>query len=410
VSWLVTLRVALRALARNKLRSFLTGLGVVIGVAAVIAMVAIGDGAKARVEQTFAAMGSNMLMVTNGSSGGGGGPMGGSGSLPSLTWDDLKAIQTELTAVKDAAPVLRASAQIVAEEANWATSVQGTTPAFLRIRGWAVTSGEAFTQADVDGGQKVALVGATVEEKLYGPSQTAVGHVIRIRNVPFTVVGVLAKKGQSPWGQDYDDVVLVPVTAFRQKIQGGLGNLIPGQIAVSAVSADQTQRAQSQLRALLRDRHKLGVDQEDDFQIRNLSEIATAQAEGTRTLTTLLMAIAAVSLLVGGIGIMNIMLVSVTERTREIGVRMAVGARARDIQLQFLVEALTLSVTGGLIGVALGLGLAGWLASAFGWSMLIRPDVILLAVGFSALVGVGFGFYPALKASRLDPITALRFE
>jgi putative ABC transport system permease protein len=409
MSWLATLRVALRALARNKLRSFLTGLGVVIGVAAVIAMVAIGDGAKARVEATFAAMGSNMLIVMNGSSGGGG-AMGGFGSLPTLTWDDLKAVQTELTSVRYAAPVLRTNGQVLYEDLNWGTSVQGTTPEFLRVRNWDVATGVAFTQSDVDGGTKVALLGQTVVEKLFGPNANPVGQMIRVKNVPFTVVGVLEKKGQSPFGQDYDDVVIVPVSTFQQKLQGGLKNYIAGQVVVSAVSADATSRAQAQIRSLLRDRHRLSVDADDDFSIRNLSEVATAQAEGTRTLTTLLMAIAAVSLLVGGIGIMNIMLVSVTERTREIGVRLAVGARARDIQLQFLVEALTLSMAGGLVGVGIGLGIAGWMARSFGWSMLIRPEVILLSVGFSALVGVGFGFYPALKASRLDPITALRFE
>ncbi len=409
MSWFMTLRVALRALGRNKLRSVLTGLGVVIGVAAVIAMVAIGDGAKARVEQTFASIGSNMLIILNGSSQGGG-AMGGAGSLPSLTWDDLKAIQTELSAVREAAPVLRAGSQVMSEDANWNTSIQGTTPDFLRVRSWPVDVGAEFTQTDVDGGMKVALLGQTVVEKLYGPNANPLGQVLRIKNIPFVVVGVLSKKGQSPFGQDFDDAVLVPVTTFQQKISGGLKNFIAGQIVVSSRGEDGNARAQQQVRGLLRDRHRLAVDADDDFQIRNPSEIASAQQEGTRTLTTLLMAIAAVSLLVGGIGIMNIMLVSVTERTREIGVRMAVGARARDIQLQFLVEALALSVSGGLIGVATGLGIAGWLASAFGWSMLIRPDVILIAVGFSGLVGVGFGFYPALKASRLDPITALRFE
>jgi putative ABC transport system permease protein len=409
MSWLMTLRVALRALARNKMRSFLTGLGVVIGVAAVIAMVAIGDGAKARVEATFAAMGSNMLIVMNGTSGGGG-AMGGFGSQPTLTWDDLKAIQTELSSIRDAAPVLRSGAQLLSDDANWGSSVQGTTPAFLRVRSWDVAQGAAFTQSDVDGGTKVALLGQTVVDKLYGTNANPVGQVLRIKNVPFTAVGVLAKKGQSPFGQDYDDVVLVPVSTFQQKITGGLKNYISGTIVVSAVSAEETQRAQAQVRGLLRDRHRLSVDADDDFNIRNLSEIANAQQEGTKTLTTLLAAIAAVSLLVGGIGIMNIMLVSVTERTREIGVRMAVGARARDIQLQFLVEALTLSMAGGLVGVGLGLGIAWRLASAFGWSVLVRPDIILLAVGFSGLVGVGFGFYPALKASQLDPITALRFE
>ncbi len=409
MNWLMTLKVALRALARNKMRSFLTILGVVIGVAAVIAMVAIGDGAKARVEATFAAMGSNMLIVMNGSSGGGG-AMGGFGSQPTLSWDDLKAIQTELTSIRDAAPVLRSSAQLLSEDANWGSSVQGTTPAFLRVRSWDVASGAVFTQSDVDGGAKVALLGQTVVDKLYGTNANPVGQIVRIKNVPFTVVGVLARKGQSPFGQDYDDVVLVPVTTFQQKIAGGLKSYITGVIMVSAISADATQRAQAQIRELLRDRHRLSVDADDDFNIRNLSEIASARQEGTKTLTTLLAAIAAVSLLVGGIGIMNIMLVSVTERTREIGVRMAVGARARDIQLQFLVEALTLSMAGGLVGVGLGLGIAWRLAASFGWSVLVRPDIILLAVGFSGLVGVAFGFYPALKASRLDPITALRFE
>jgi putative ABC transport system permease protein len=405
----MTLRVALRALGRNTLRSILTGLGVVIGVAAVIAMVAIGDGAKARVAETFASLGSNMLIVMSGSSSGGG-AMGGAGSMPSLTWDDLRAIQNELTSVRDAAPVLRSAAQVMSEDANWNTSIQGTSPAFLQVRSWPVAQGTAFGQADVDGGMKVALLGQTVVEKLYGLSANPVGQVVRIKNIPFTVAGVLGKKGQTPWGQDMDDVVLVPYTTFMQKVQGGLKAYIQGQIVASGRDNDGNDRAQRQIKALLRDRHHLPGSADDDFTIRNPSEMAAAQAEGTKTLTTLLMAVAAVSLLVGGIGIMNIMLVSVTERTREIGVRMAVGARSRDIQLQFLVEALTLSMAGGLIGVGLGLGLAAWMASSFGWSMLVRPDVIAISVGFSALVGVAFGFYPALKASRLDPITALRFE
>jgi len=409
MNWTMTLRVALRALARNKLRSFLTGLGVVIGVAAVIATVAIGDGAKARVEATFASIGSNMLIVLNGSSQGGG-AMGGAGSLPSLTWDDLKAIQTELSAVKDAAPVMRASGQVMSEEANWATSIQGTTPEFLSVRSWPVEQGSAFTQADVDGGQKVALLGQTVVEKLYGANAAPVGHVVRVKSIPFTVVGVLSRKGQSPFGQDFDDVVLVPVSTFQQKIQGGLKNFIQGQIVASAIGNDGNARAQQQIRSLLRDRHRLGSAADDDFQIRNPSEIASAQQAGTKIMTVLLAGIALVSLLVGGIGIMNIMLVSVTERTREIGVRMAVGARARDIQLQFLTEAVTLSLGGGLIGVGLGVGAGKLLSSSMGFSLLVRPEAILVSVAFSALVGVIFGFFPALKASRLDPITALRFE
>ncbi len=407
--WLQTFRVALRALARNKMRSFLTTLGVVIGVSAVIAMVAIGDGAKARVEQAFASMGSNMLIVLPGTSAAGG-AMGGFGSLPTLTWDDLKAIQTEVPTVRSAAPVLRANAQVLSEDQNWTTSVNGTIPEYFQVRTWPIEQGAPITQSDVDGGTKVAVLGRTVVEKLFGPSANPVGQVIRVKNVPFTVVGVLAKKGQSPLGQDYDDALFVPVSTFQQKVQGGLKNYIAGPIMVSATSPDDTARAQNQIRGLLRDRHHLQPGADDDFSIRNLAELASAQQEGTRTLTTLLAAIAAVSLLVGGIGIMNIMLVSVTERTREIGVRMAVGAKGRDIQLQFLVEALSLAVAGGLVGVVLGLGMAWRLAASFGWPVLFRPDIIVIAVGFSGLVGVGFGLYPAHKASRLDPIQALRFE
>jgi putative ABC transport system permease protein len=409
MSWFQTLRVALRALLRNKMRSFLTTLGIVIGVSAVIAMVAIGDGAKARVEAQFAAMGSNMLIVLPGTSTAGG-AHGGFGSMPTLTWDDLRAIQTEISTVRRACPSLRTIGQVLSEDQNWTTQVFGTTPEYFEIRSWPVARGSILTQTDVDGGTKSAVIGQTVAEKLFGASANPVGQVIRVKNVPFTVVGVLAKKGQSQWGQDYDDAVVVPVTTFQQKIQGGLGNYLSGSIMVSATGAGDTSRAESQIRGLLRDRHRLQPGADDDFSIRNLAEIASASQEGTRTLTTLLAAIAAVSLLVGGIGIMNIMLVSVTERTREIGLRMAVGAKPRDIRLQFLVEALALAVAGGLIGVGLGLAAAWRLAESFGWLVLYRPDVVLLAVGFSGLVGVGFGFYPAHRAARLDPIAALRFE
>jgi putative ABC transport system permease protein len=409
VNALQTLRVALRALLRNKLRAFLTTLGVVIGVSAVIAMVAIGDGAKARVEEAFASMGSNMLIILPGTSTSGG-AMGGFGSQPTLTWDDLRAIQDEVPSVRFAAPLLRTNAQVMSEEQNWTTSVQGTTPEYFQIRTWPVALGTAMTASDVDAGTKIAILGQTVVDKLFGANANPVGQVVRVKNVPFTVAGVLARKGQSPVGQDYDDAVFVPQTTFQQKIQGGLKNYIQGTIMVGAVSAGSTDRAERQIKALLRDRHRLPAQAEDDFSIRNLSELASAQQEGTKTLTTLLAAIAAVSLLVGGIGIMNIMLVSVTERTREIGIRMAVGARAGDIRLQFLVEALTLAVAGGLIGVALGVGMAWRLAASFGWPVLFRPDVVLIAVAFSGLIGVGFGLYPAHKASRLDPIQALRFE
>jgi putative ABC transport system permease protein len=409
VKWLQTFRVALRALRRNKMRSFLTTLGMVIGVSAVIAMVAIGDGAKSRVEQAFASMGSNMLVVLPGSTSGGG-AMGGFGTMPTLTWDDLTAIQNEVPTARWAAPQLRSTAQVLSEDQNWTTSVYGTTPDFFQIRVWKIARGDGFTQSDVDGGTKVVLLGQTVVDKLFGANANPVGQVIRVKNVPFTVIGVLDKKGQSQFGQDIDDAAFVPVSTFQQKIQGGLKNLIAGAILVSATAPDTTSRAESQIRALLRDRHRLQQGTDDDFSIRNLAELASAQQEGTNTLTTLLAAIAAVSLLVGGIGIMNIMLVSVTERTREIGIRMAVGAKARDIRFQFLAEALVLAILGGLLGVGLGLGAAWRLASSFGWPVLFRPDVITIAVGFSGLVGIGFGLWPAEKAARLDPIQALRFE
>ena len=408
MSWLQTFRVALRALGRNKLRSFLTTLGMVIGVSAVIAMVAIGDGAKARVEESFAAMGSNMLIILPGTTSMGG-AQGGFGSMPTITWDDLHAIQTDVPAVRYAAPVLRTSAQVLSEDQNWGTSVSGTTPDYFAIRNWAVARGVGITASDVDSGNKVAVLGQTVVDKLYGTNADPVGQQVRIKNIPFQVVGVLVKKGQSPVGQDYDDAVFVPSTTFQTKIQGGLKNYLSGTIYVGAAGSD-TQRAENQIRGLLRDRHHLGSSADDDFSIRNLAEMANAQQEGTRTLTTLLASIAAVSLLVGGIGIMNIMLVSVTERTREIGVRMAVGAKSGDILLQFLAEALALAVMGGIIGVLLGLGAAWRLAASFGWPVMFRPDVILIAVGFSGLVGVGFGLYPARKASALDPIQALRYE
>ena len=406
---LQTLRVAIRALLRNKMRSFLTTLGIIIGVSAVIAMVAIGEGAKAQVEAQFASMGSNLLIVLPGSTTSGG-MRGGFGSMPTLTWDDLRAIRTEVPTVKYAAAQLTSGAQLASEDQNWSTRVYGTTPEYFSIRDWPTAVGSPMSDSDAEGGTKVVFLGQTVVDNLFGANANPVGQVVRVKNVPFEVKGVLAEKGQSSWGQDYDDVAFIPLKAFQTKIQGGLQQFISGQIYVGAISEPATARAQKQVTALLRDRHHIGPGQDDDFSIRNLTELANAQEASLNTITNLLAAVAAVALLVGGIGIMNIMLVSVTERTREIGVRMAVGAKPRNILAQFLVEALTLATAGGFLGVVLGLTGGRVLASRLHWPMLMRADIIVISVVFSALVGVIFGLYPARKASLLDPIEALRFE
>lgn len=406
---LQTLPVAVRALLRNKTRSFLTTLGVVIGVASVISMVAIGEGAKAGVEKVFASMGTNLLMVMSGSTTSGG-VMGGFGSMPTLTWDDLAAIRSEIPSVRTAAPQLNTRASIVGEEANWNTQITGTTTEYFGIRSWTLGKGSLLTESDIETGNKVIVLGQTVADKLFGPNVDAIGQTVRVRAIPFIVVGVLAPKGQSPMGQDYDDAAFIPVSTFQAKIQGGLQKFIAGIIVVSAVSPSDTSRAQRAIAGLLRDRHHVSTGGDDDFSIRNLAEIAAAQQQGTQTLTSLLAAIAIVSLLVGGIGIMNIMLVSVTERTREIGVRMAVGAKPWHILAQFLVEAVSLSMMGGLVGVGLGTAVASALSKKLGWTLVLRPDIAIVAVGFSAFVGIAFGLYPAQKASQLDPIDALRYE
>ena len=404
-----TVPLAVRALLRNKTRSFLTMLGVIIGVASVISMVAVGEGAKAKVEGVFASMGTNLLIVLSGSTSARG-VMGGFGSMPTLTWDDLTAIQKEARAVRYAAPVLSSRVSILSDDSNWMTAVTGTTPEYFDIRAWKVARGSSFESSDVDSGSETVVLGQTVVDRLFGGSVDPIGRTVRISGVPFTVIGVLQTKGQSPMGSDYDDTAMMPVSTFRSKIQGGLGKYIPGIIAVSAVSAADTGRAQKEINALLRDHHHLNADVEDDFNVRNLTEMAAAQQQGTKALTGLLAAIAAVSLFVGGIGIMNIMLVSVTERTREIGLRMAVGAKPWQVLAQFLVESIALSMTGGLIGVALGSLAARAVATRLGWTYSPRIDMALISFGFSAVVGVAFGFYPARRASRLDPIEALRAE
>lgn len=403
------LRVALGALLRNKTRSFLTVLGIVIGVGAVIAMVGVGQGAKAQVEASYDAMGTNMLVVQPGSVSTGG-ARGGSGSRSSLTWEDLRAIRREIPSVRYAVAQLRSNSMVASPQANWTTSVTGTSEDFFAMRTWDIAAGARFLDSDVTSGAKVAVLGQTVALELFGAVEDAVGQTIRIRNVPFQVVGVLASKGQSANGQDNDDAVFVPQTAFQAKIQGGLGQYIRGGIWISVATPEDLEPAQEQIASLLRERHRLGDDAEDDFSLRNLTEMANARQEGTRTMTMLLASIASVSLLVGGIGVMNIMLVSVTERTREIGLRMAIGAKPRDVLAQFLVEAVALSVLGGLIGTALGVGVAFFLGQQFGWPILIQPGIVAVAVAFSGLVGVGFGMYPARKAALLNPIEALRYE
>jgi putative ABC transport system permease protein len=372
-------------------------------------MTAIGAGARDRVEKTFESMGSNMLVIRSGSSRGGG-VRGGGGSQPSLTWDDMRAIRDQVAGVRYVAPQLQTRAQVAAEGQNWNTQVQGTTGDFFAIRNWKPRRGVLLTDDDERSGAKIALVGNTVVDNLFGPYGDPVGQVIRIGNVPFEVVGVLETKGQTPFGQDMDDVVIIPASTYRAKLAGGLQQYIDGSILVGAVSRDATTAIQPAIEDLLRRQHRIRADGEDDFSVRNMSDLASAQQEGADTMQSLLAGIALVSLLVGGIGIMNIMLVSVTERTREIGLRMAIGARPRSILSQFLVEAVTLSLLGGVVGIGAGLGAAKYLVARFDWPMLVQPAIIMVAVAFSAAIGIGFGLYPAFKASRLDPIQALRYE
>lgn len=404
-----TIRLAILALLRNKMRSLLTMLGIVIGVASVIAMTSMGEGARLQVEQAFAAMGTNLLVILPGTTSSGG-AQSGFGTAPSLTWADVEAIKVSVPAVRAVAPQLRTTAQLVSEEQNWSTQVTGTTGDYFEIRSWALESGRLFDDADVDGSGRVAILGRTAADKLFGPGMDPVGRSLRIQNVPFEVVGLLESKGQSAGGQDHDDAAFVPATTYQARIQGGVQSFIAGAVLVGTVSADDTSRAERQIAALLRERHRIPEGKDDDFSIRNLTEAAGAMQDTTRTFTLLLASIAAVSLVVGGIGIMNIMLVSVTERTREIGIRMAVGATPTDILSQFLVESIVLCLAGGLIGLGIGALVSTRIASVFGWPAVIGLDVVVVAILFSAAVGVGFGLYPARKAARLNPIDALRFE
>jgi putative ABC transport system permease protein len=404
-----TLRLAARALSRNKLRSFLTALGIIIGVGAVIFMQSIGEGAKARVRSQIESAGTNIVMLFSGSSQGPGG-RGGAGSQPSITWEDLRAIQTELPSVAAVAPQMNAGQPVISETNTWNTQITGTTPDYFVIRNWPVEKGSMFTASDQASAAKNAVIGLTAAENLFGPGVDPIGQIIRIRDAPFTVIGVLERKGQNAMGSDQDDVIFIPLSAFQTRMQRGLGKFVPGRIFVSAVSPDAIPRARNEIAQLLRERHRLGPDDEDDFSTSSMAEMTSMLTSTQETVTLLLSSIALVSLIVGGIGVMNIMLVSVTERTREIGIRMAVGAQPADIMAQFLIEALVLATVGGALGVLFGVGLGHLLADKFGWTMATRTEIVVLALGVSAGVGVIFGLYPARKASQLDPIEALRYE
>lgn len=403
-----TLKISFRALRVNKMRSALTMLGIIIGVGAVIAMLAVGTGASERISQQISSIGSNLIIVLPGSTTAGG-VRGGHGSQPTLTKDDADAILKECSAVQDVAPVLNGVAQIVYGNLNWSTGVYGTTSSMLNIRDWPLASGKSFTEQDVKSATKVCLLGLTVVENLFG-SIDPIGQIVRIKKIPFTVIGVLDRKGQSPQGQDQDDTIYIPITTAQKKI---FGTPFPGMvrtIMVKAKSTEELDAAEKQITDLLRQRHRIGPKKDDDFTIRNLTQIMQVREQSTKVMAILLGVIASVSLLVGGIGIMNIMLVSVTERTREIGIRMAVGAKTWDIRLQFIIEALTLSLIGGVMGIIVGVTSSQIISAVFNWTTVVSAISIIMAFGFSGLVGMFFGFYPAYKASLLNPIDALRYE
>ncbi|HAO19255.1 MAG TPA: multidrug ABC transporter substrate-binding protein [Desulfobacteraceae bacterium] len=403
-----TIKISFRALRVNKMRSALTMLGIIIGVSTVITMLAVGSGASEQIARQIASVGSNLMIILSGSSGTGG-VRQGFGTQPTLTVGDCDAIIKECPAVLDATPVLSGVCQIVYSNQNWSTNVTGTTPNILNVRDWPLSSGRSFTQDEVKSAAKVCLLGQTVINNLFG-GINPLGHIIRIKKVPFKVIGVLDTKGQTPTGQDQDDAIYVPVSTAQKKL---FGNTLPGLVRVIMVkgkSPDELIDAEKQITELLRQRHRITQKADNDFTIRNLTQMMQTAQQSAKVMALLLGAIASVSLLVGGIGIMNIMLVSVTERTREIGIRMAVGAKTWDIRLQFIIEALTLSLIGGIMGIMLGIGGSQLISNIAGWSTIVSPSSILISFSFSGLVGIGFGFYPAFKASMLNPIDALRYE
>jgi putative ABC transport system permease protein len=400
-----TIKIAVRALRRNKMRTLLTMLGMIIGVGAVIAMVSIGNGAKSQIETQIAGMGQNVVLVFSGSFNRGG-ARSGWGGAGTLTIEDAEAIQREILGVTVISPEIRTRAQIAAGNQNWNTSIQGEGPEYFDIRQWPLAEGAPFTAQDVRNANKVAVIGKTIADQLF-PGEDPIGQVVRVKNVPFIITGMLIPKGLSVQGQDQDDLIIIPYTSAMKRVQR-VTTL--GSIIVQAAKPTLLSPVQQQIIELLRQRHRITPGKDEDFTVRNQQEIAEMATAQSKTMTALLLGVAVISLIVGGIGIMNIMLVSVTERTREIGIRMAIGARGRDILLQFLVEAVTLGVFGGLVGIGGGILASKLIAAKWNWPALVPPEWIFLAFLVSAVVGIFFGFYPARKASRLDPIDALRYE
>jgi putative ABC transport system permease protein len=400
------IRIALRAIQRNKVRSALTALGVIIGVGSVIAMIALSSGARASIDQQIQSQGTNVIYLSAGSVGGRGTARGGAGSTSTLTLDDANAVAQQVPTISRWTPVVRARAQVIFGAQNWATSVEGGNEDYTIVRNWPVARGEMFTGREIQSAEKVCLLGDTVAKTLF-PDQDPVGQVIRVRNMPFRVMGVLVPKGQGQWGQDQDDLVLMPYTTAQKKL---LGVTYINQVIISATSEDAVEPTAKAITAVMRERHRISNPDDDDFMVRTIEELAATRVQMAQTMTGLLMSVASVSLLVGGIGIMNIMLVSVTERTREIGLRMAVGARTRDILNQFLAEAVTLSMAGGAIGIVFGVVVSKVLTGVLGWPTAIAPNSVGIAFLFAAAVGVFFGYYPARRAADLDPIEALRYE
>ncbi len=405
----MAIQLALTELRRNKMRSMLTMLGVIIGVGAVIAMVSIGQGASSSVQAQIASLGTNMILILPGSTTQGG-VRAGAGTAQTLTIEDAKAIGKQASAVATVTFTRRGVSQVIYGNQNWNTAIFGVTPEYIIVRDWSLDLGSFFTKRDFDSAANVVVLGRTVVENLFLPGNNPIEQIIRIKNIPFRIIGVLSPKGQTAYGSDQDDVVLIPFTTAERKVFGVELSGRVGSIQVSAMSKETIQEATGQIREILRARHRLQPGEEDDFTIRSLEDIAGTAKATTRVLTILLLSVGSISLIVGGVGIMNIMLVSVTERTREIGIRMAVGAKRKDILLQFLIEALVLSVIGGFIGIFIGILGSKILSLSAGWPTLISGGAIFLSFIFAAAVGIFFGFYPANKASKLDPIEALRYE